>query len=248
MQLVCPQCSAKIRGEDINLAVAIARCASCSAVFAFSAAQLGRPVMPVSMPRPLAPKPAHLTVDDSGHDLKIWWNWLHCGLIPMALFALVWNGFLVVWYGLAFGVIANQGGGGNNGFWIMVLFPLLHVAVGVSIGYSTLMGLLNTTTVEFADGMVRVRIGPLPWFGNVELDARSIKQLYCSTSTGQAVSFNLSPRTAHFSFELAALLVDGTKAVLVGGQSDPDTVRFIEQTLEKKLKIEDERVGGEYLG
>jgi hypothetical protein len=66
----------------------------------------------------------------------------HLGLIPIIGFAIAWNSFLVMWYGIAF---ANW----NTGGWFSALFAICHLGVGLWMIWKILFTLL---------GKVRLRI------------------------------------------------------------------------------------------
>lgn len=86
---------------------------------------------------------------------EVWRGW---EIIPLALFACVWDAFLVFWYSMATKAESIP--------WIVVVFPLGHVAVGVGITYSVFALLVNRKDVVISPGSVQVIIGPLPWLGN----------------------------------------------------------------------------------
>lgn len=99
-----------------------------------------------------------------------WWT---PAVLFMTLFALFWDGFLVLWYSIAFGF---TGMGALSGIGIcFVLFPLGHVAVGVAITWWVIATWFNRTVVDVRDGRVTSSVGPIPWpFGRthaVVLDA-----------------------------------------------------------------------------
>lgn len=66
----------------------------------------------------------------------------HPGLIFIIGFAIVWNSFLVMWYGIAFATW-------NSGGWFAALFAICHLGVGLGLIWSILFTLL---------GKVRLRI------------------------------------------------------------------------------------------
>lgn len=66
----------------------------------------------------------------------------HPGLIFIIPFAIAWNSFLVMWYGIAF---ANW----NSGGWFAALFTIFHLGVGLGLIWYILFTLL---------GKVRLRI------------------------------------------------------------------------------------------
>lgn len=66
----------------------------------------------------------------------------HLGLIPLIGFAIAWNSFLVMWYGIAFATW-------NYGGWFAALFAICHLGVGLGLIWTILFTLL---------GKVRLRI------------------------------------------------------------------------------------------
>lgn len=88
--------------------------------------------------------------------------------IFLAFFCLAWNAFLVV------GLSESQEE--TPMLWLFLLFPIVHVAVGVGLTYYTLAGFLNFTEVTVRGGTLTVRQGPLPWKGNRTLSAIDLAQ------------------------------------------------------------------------
>lgn len=66
----------------------------------------------------------------------------HLGLIPTIGFAIVWNSFVVMWYGISSATW-------NSGGWFMALFAICHLGAGLWLIWSILFSLL---------GKVRLRI------------------------------------------------------------------------------------------
>jgi hypothetical protein len=140
-----------------------------------------------------------------------------------------WDGFLINLY-------SNLRGGAT----LAALFPLLHVAVGLGLTYSTLCGFVNRTHIIVTGDSLRVSHGPLPWWGNRTIPADELAQLYCeerikSGRNGQSATYYLN-----------ALLKDGRKVKLLSGLPEPDQALFIEQRVEERMGIVDVEVGGEY--
>src|SRR5437660_1656331 len=79
-----------------------------------------------------------------------WFSW---EVIPLLIFAIVWDSILFFIYSHAFS--------GKNTSWIVILFPLGHVAVGVWITYYVLCSFLNVTDVILSPDAVRVSTHPL---------------------------------------------------------------------------------------
>jgi hypothetical protein len=97
------------------------------------------------------------------------------------------DGFLVVWYKMAFG---------SDEALLAIVFPLLHVAVGIVITYSTLAGLFNSTIIRASPHRLQIWRGPLPWIGTRRLSADDIDQLYVKkveykSNDGQHLAYEL---------------------------------------------------------
>ena len=158
MKLFCKTCGEAIPAHDINIELAIAKCGRCHTVFKFpdelEDSARGAPAKPVEieMPRGLA-------VDEWGSELTIVRRWFTPALFFLVFFCCIWDGFLIVWYSIALSSMPGDMA------WLALLFPLLHVAVGVGLTYYTICGFVNRTTVHVASGELRVSHRPLPWPG-----------------------------------------------------------------------------------
>lgn len=245
MQLKCEQCGAPFQATDLHLERGLAICRACGGVQHLPQRSLpddGSDSAPHNTPRkPTSdvPLPAQFSLDDDGRNLTIRQRWFHPALFFLLFFAIAWDSFLVFWYSMALG---NQGPPG--GFrWLMIIFPIAHVAVGVGITYGTLAGFLNTTVIRVADGWLSVQHGPLPWLGNVALATDDVDQIYCKRKTHRHRDDDGSTSTS-MNYEVHAIL--GERQVkLLGGLHDPQQALFVEQRLERCLQIEDRPVPGE---
>lgn len=232
MMLTCHSCSKPIPAADINIKLAIAKCGACDAVFSF-ADELGVDQRERAIAeRPVVPTPKGYTVENFGSELEISRRWFTPAILFLVFFCVLWDGFLVFWYGIAF----SQ----DDVPWIMILFPTLHLAVGVGLTYFVLCCFVNRTRIKVSMGQLTVRHGPLPWPGNYTLNSADVEQLYCQSK------FHQGKHGGRYTYEVQALLHDGTKQKLVSGLDDSDQAIFIEQQLEDHLRIEDRRVPGEF--
>lgn len=243
MRLHCPSCSQPIVAEDVNVTGLVAKCRACDSVFRFESqlaapeARSAAPAAPQKVPLPdgiavtrdesIVPGDYRHTERRSG-SLTIVRRWFQVRYVPLVPFCIAWDGFLVFWYSQAIS---------GDAPWIMVVFPLAHVAIGVGLTYSTLAGLLNTTTVKVADGRMRVRHGPIPWRGNRDLDARAVRQLY--TEEHRTTGKNVTARYA-----VHAIVDDGPTVPLVKNLESSRQALYIEQELEDHLGIADAVVPG----
>lgn len=243
MPLTCPRCRATVPAADVELSTRLAKCGACDEVFGFD--------VPPPRPGPV-PLPERLRVIDDGTTRSISQSWFHPGLLFLVFFCIAWDSFLVFWYWMALvGPPGNAPPPGAPGNWLVIVFPVLHVAVGVALTYSTVAGLFNRTVVSVADGRLRVTHGPVPWSGNRDLDAADIGQLYCDE---QSASYNWWGGRGNIwsawgwpmsRFRLMAVLADGRALNLLGGIEQKTTALFYEQQLETWLDIPPRPVPGE---
>jgi len=119
--------------------------------------------------------PDRFQVTELGGVLAISWHWPRWMAIPVAAFAVLWDGFLIFFYQQLLQRNAPLG---------TLLFPLLHVAVGIFITYFVLVVLLNRSVLRAGRGELTVRNGPLPWPGNRTLATHELAQLFCVERRG----------------------------------------------------------------
>lgn len=184
------------------------------------------------MPLP-APRPGNIVVAKTPAGLELSWRWFGPKYIFLGFFALFWDAFLCLWYGLALMMAPDVGA------IIMMIFPLLHVGIGVALSYVALAGLFNRSSVRLADGRFTLEHGPLPWPGKVDVSAPELEQLYCKEKRTRG------KHGYNYSYQLCAVLRDGRRLDLVSGLDTPDLARFLEQELEAHLHIANRGVAGE---
>ena len=203
MKLTCHSCSKPIPAVDINIELAIAKCSACDAVFSF-AAELGINERRAAVAqRPVVPEPQGFSVEALGNELLISRSWWTPAVLFLVFFCVIWDGFLVFWYGIAF----TQ----DDVPWIMVLFPTLHLAVGLGLTYYVLCCFVNRTRIKVSMGQLTVRHGPLPWPGNYTLNSADVEQLFCQSK------FHQGKHGGRYTYEVHAVLIDGTKQKLISG-------------------------------
>jgi len=235
-ELKCISCGAPILGANVNLDTALAKCSHCGALFTITSdarptsdvPPVQRPARPT--PQPIdVPMPKGYQVDNFGGVLSIQYRWWTPAILFLVFFAVLWNGFLIGWHTVSL----------STGMWIMSCFGLIHTAVGVFLIYLCLACILNTTTIRVDTGRLSIRHHPLPWRGNRTLDARSIKQLFVRSKTSH------SENGTSTTYELHAVTQANGREKLLTGLQEQDQALFLEQEIERHLRIEDTPVRGE---
>lgn len=231
MKLHCPDCGSAIAADDLDLSTGFAKCRGCNGAFSFrEALETDRQRRETNVStQDAVPRPGKVQIEEWGGTWKARWRWFRWEVLGLLLFCVAWDSFLVFWYTMAFT---------KNGPWLMVVFPLVHVAVGVGLTYSVLTGLLNWTTLELTHHALSIRHFPLPWLGNRTIGAMEIEQLYCE----EGRRYNRGGTT----FNLSAMLRGGRKVKLLRGFDEPDIPLFLESELERRMGIAPRRVVGEY--
>ncbi len=235
-ELRCKNCGAPIENEGIDLDLAMAKCSHCGTIFSLKGmpSRESAPGEPATTGQPdqrvLVPTPKRIKVFNQGEALQITYRWFGIKFIFMIFFTIFWNGFMLTWHGISL----------RSGMWAMSLFGLLHTAVGIGMAYYTLAGLLNQTTIQVKNRELTIRHAPLPWWGNKRIRALDIEQIYSKEKISRS-----DEGSASYTYEVHAILDNGTKEKLVGGLKEQELALYIEQTLEKYLGIRDQPVRGE---
>ena len=232
MKINCPNCGHIIPSEDIDLSTKLAKCEMCHNVFDFTGFLGGESGDSAkSGPRMAIGLPDRFTLErEATGGLLITRRWFSPVFIFLAFFTVFWNGFMVVWFTIAI----------SQGETLMALFGSIHGAVGIGLVYFTLAGFVNRTEIRVDYRALTVRHRPLPVFSNRDIPASDLKQLYSKERIRTR-----SKGGNHHSFEVHALTHSGRNIRLLSGLPNSEQALFVEQELEKYLRIEDRPVKGE---
>lgn len=223
MKIYCPSCGRDIPAADVDLSGKIAKCAGCNNVFSlpFSATAAAE--------RTPIGKPNNFQLERSAEGLCIVRKWFTPSIIFLTFFCLFWNGFMAVWFYIAF----------KQKIYVMALFGSLHGAIGLGLLYTVLAGYLNKTYIRISYNSLTITHRPLPFLGQKNLTKQDLKQLYSKETIPHGENSNSS------SFSVQAITKSGKIIELVSGLPTSEEALFIEQEVEKYLKIDDEPVRGE---
>jgi hypothetical protein len=179
----------------------------------------------------LAAKPRNIEFLEEFRQLVIRRRWFTPVAFFLVFFCIFWDGFLFVWYGIAFGQ--------EDAPLMMVLFPLLHVAVGIGLTYYTICLFVNRTDIRIDTNTLEVRHHPLPWPGQSKTPVHKIRQPFVKerisqTKNGQTITY-----------QVEAILDDASAITLIRSLPNREEARYIERKLEEVLGLEDLAVDGE---
>ncbi len=237
MQLECETCHTPLRAQDVHFDLALAKCHACNAVHDLSARR-GRghdpTPAPALAPRERVPIRARVALperfqiaEDEQRTVITWRTFDGMDRFLLVCGSAIWNVPLLLIYRHLLSTGASL---------TSLLLPLLFVGPGLFLVHTTLVSFLNRTRIEVSRDKLSIRCGPLPWWSkNHTLSGGELVQLYVHEP---ADSTQIS---AH---SLLALDKQGRKVQLLTGL-DKDQVRYLEQSLERQLGIEDSPVEGE---
>lgn len=241
-QIRCTTCSSTIPVEDVELATKLARCRTCDSVFEIGT-QLRRddavrrrelhPPASVRVARGnLEPRRengegeqgyrSRIAIPPSDVELEV--RWFQPKAIFTMFFAIIWCGFLVVWYSIA---LQTPSPGG-----FMLWFPLLHVAVGVGLAYWSLAMLLNRTRIALGGGRLRTTHGPILWRGGSDLDVGSIRGFYAESRSTRGKRGRVT-----VTWSVCADVENNPRQALLKGLTSEDEARFLSRALSEQLGV-----------
>jgi hypothetical protein len=191
----------------------------CNNVFSFSGTASESP------PEKDVPRPAKFRVQETPGEIEISWRWFTPAHLFMAFFATAWDAFLVFWYTMAFR---------SGAPWIFKVFPVAHLAVGVGLTYSVLLGFWNRTTIRASREEVSFRSGPLPARRDRVYRAGDLKRVFVAGGGGfQRVSGPFGPGvpTGAGVWRLLGVGRDGEEIPLLGSLNDELHARYLAEKI-----------------
>ncbi len=239
MQLFCRSCGAEISADGINLQTMMAKCTKCNAVFSF--ADMYADIEPKAAKKANAyaydiPQPGGVTMRHDGMDLVLVRDWNRLNGALALGFGVFW---LVMLFVIMRPFFSDFPGSQMPVTFIFALFPFF----GVYMMVSGLYGLLNQTMIRVGSGSLRTAHAPLPWPGK-HFDAHDLEQLFVSQKV--STSSGRSGRSTTITYRVEAVTRTGERVKILQGLESPEQAQFIEQEIERYLRIEDTPVRGEY--
>jgi hypothetical protein len=185
----------------------------------------------------LLPIPEKLNVEETAREIKISYRWFQPVAIFLVFFCFFWDGILIFFY-----TAMLSDTEGTPVF--AMLFPLLHVAVGIGLTWYTISLFVNKTYIIITKYNLSIQHKPLPMFffkRNVELDKSEVAQVYLKevVTTGKSGSRN-------YSYNLF-YLDKNSRSKKILSESDSEAAMFIRRKIEKYFDIEPKPIDGEFL-
>lgn len=227
-----------MKSENINLDTCLAKCEYCHAITYF-----GDEMRPSHASaeeyhnrdwleqKDKVERHARFQVEEWGNELTVRYSWFTWGVLFLLVFCVIWDGFLVVWYGIGLSAGAP---------WIMLVFPLLHVAVGAGLTYFVICCFVNSTTIRVTDGEIAVNHGPLPCGQSQRVTTAELEQLFCKMEVSRNKNGN------SYKYHVMARITGGSDKKLISGFDDASQAVYLERLIEKHLRIEDRVMSGEH--
>lgn len=260
MLVHCPQCGQSIQAADVNLDHLLGKCARCDHVFGLqpllrpqNRPALGPIATAALSPADVAPAPAvvgsatpavssrsstrseqippKMQVTDDGRTWRLSWRWWEpSDHAALALFAVIWNGFLLLF---CIGALAGTNFANDNvPHWTFFLaIPGLHIIVGIALGYYVIAASLNRTRVSLDRYELRIRHGPVPWWGNRRIIAGRVRRILKERDGCES--------NGKHHYLLCMVLDDNEKHRLVSGLPTEEHASFLREELTGRLGLPD---------
>ncbi|MFQ3646216.1 MAG: hypothetical protein SNJ54_02800 [Anaerolineae bacterium] len=239
MPMFCPMCGGPARFVDIQTETQTIKCRFCNAEY--SAAQLlnetGRREEPRNRRKEIRlPQPKSIKISEDGLDLIITRKWPVSSGIGALFFGIVWTCIS----SFIFLIPAGEWDGGEAPpFW----FGALFLGVGILVLVIGIYALVNSTTYRINRQRITLTHHPLPWPGKT-LDLDGVEQLYVKQHISTSRSSSGGSSTT-ITYSLNKVMRDG-RHVTIDSNMQPEAALFIEQEIERLLRLENLPVRGEY--
>lgn len=174
-----------------------------------------------------------LKFDELAGEMTVSFRWMGIHAFFLVPFCIVWNGFIFFIYSMLFSEDVPI---------FVMLFPLIHLSVGLCLLYYTICLFVNRTFITANKQSLSVRHAPMPWLGTKSISVPEIDQLFVKEKVSRGKN------GTSVSYLLYAKLTSGKEVKIVRGETlgESDSVQLVESKLEQFLGIRDRAMLGEY--
>jgi hypothetical protein len=185
--------------------------------------------------------PENLLLKKHGSHMEIVWKWSSPNLVALfvAVFGLCWFffGYLqlgeMLQSGTSAQILRHELG---KPFPFNLMAPAIASILAAMV-YSITAGIFNRTTISVSRDRIQVRHGPLPWPGNSDIGAASIRQVFIKVKPARKRIHNAF---LHSPYDVMASDVSGRPIRLVAGlKLTGFQASFIERQIEDFLGLKD---------
>ncbi len=230
MQINCPQCKTEALATNINLDKMVSKCHNCNSVYNFEE-ELSIP----PRKRREVFLPEGMEILKLGEELSIEVKWRKTASSFLLLFTIIWNTFLIPF--VLGAVLSGE---------LMILAAIsVHLAVGIGLAYYTLTTLLNTSYLiaDPSNLIVEHRPLKLPFYPDRAIPTHEVDQIFVKKYSSGKTNGN-----AVWAYAVEAKLTNGENVNLIKGVKNGNHALFVEQEIEKHLKIKDKSTSEEWQG
>ena len=103
--------------------------------------------------------PAGIEVNNTSMGLEIIRRWFSFKFIPLNIFAVIWDGFLIVFYSRVL----------QSNDTMPLFFSIAHFAVGIGLTYYVIAGYLNKTYIQVNNSNLIIAHSPIPFIGHRDI-------------------------------------------------------------------------------
>ena len=219
----CKRCNSLIREHEIEIDQAI-ECWKCGTIQELTQAEIDRLLNP-------QPIPENFDILELRSELNVFMNWKRSIQPFILLFAVAWNGFLLLFATI---MIAS-------GEWTSLWMLSLHGLAGIGLIYYVVSQLVNKSVLTVNDRYLTFNTRPLPWIFHkaIREPVQELDQLYCR----KYVSATVNGRPQH-AYKVVAERKNFDEIDLVKGLKTLNQALFLEQKIEHYLGIKDRSVPG----
>lgn len=221
MSIICKQCGFSISKQTNTNASHLTECPDCGTVIWTGDKKARNTLATIKWSE--IKLPAGVSIEHSDEHLVITRRWFH----PKQIWGIVLFGVMI------FFMFQNGSNWGPN----LLFFPPFWILVAVA--YYTLTKLFNATTITVTHNLLTVKHGPLPTWGNKQLDPTQIKQLFSQRVVKK------SKNSTTITYDVRMVTGHNQQKTLVSGLDTPEQALFLEEKIERYLGIRDKPITGE---